>query len=168
MREGVAVVGADQHAVGEYLLAVAETVEVAVRRRAVGEAELDHLALHVLRDQLARRALGDDLRLVHHDEPVAELLGFVHVVRGEHLRHALLLEPVEAIPEHVARLRVEAGRRLVEQEQLGVVHQRAGDRQPALHAARERLDLRLAPLVQLDEVEELFGRDLITSFGIPK
>ena len=88
----------------------------------------------------ARRTLGHDLGLVHDDQPVAQLLGLVHVVRGEHERHALLLEPVQAVPEQVARLRVEAGRRLVEQQQVGLVDQRAGDRQPPLHAARQRVD----------------------------
>ena len=75
----------------------------------------------------ARRALGHDLAVVHHHEPVAELLGLVHVVRGEHQRDAALLEPVQPVPQHVARLRVEPGGRLVEQQQVGFVDQRAGD-----------------------------------------
>ena len=79
--------------------------------------------MRVLLDQLARRTLGDDLALIHHDEPVAELLGLVHVVRGEHERDAPLLEPVQAVPQHMAGLRVEPGRRLVEQQQLGFVDQ---------------------------------------------
>ena len=37
----------------------------------------------------ARRALGDDVSAVHDHQPVAELLGFVHVVRREHEGHAL-------------------------------------------------------------------------------
>ena len=93
--------------------------------------------------------------MVHDDEPVAELLGLVHVVRREHEGHALLLEPEQPVPDHVPRLRVEPGRRLVEQQQVGVVDQRAGDREPPLHAARERLDLVAGALGQLDEVEQL-------------
>jgi hypothetical protein len=88
----------------------------------------------------ARRALGDDAAAVHDHEPVAELLGLVHVVRGEHERHALLLQPVQPLPQHVPRLRVEPGGRLVEQQHLGLVDQRPRDREPALHAARERID----------------------------
>ena len=83
---------------------------------------------------------------VHDHEPVAQLLGLVHVVGGEHQRDALTLELVEALPQQVARLRVEPGGRLVEQQQLGLVDQRAGDREPALHAARERVDAVVAPV----------------------
>ena len=73
-----------------------------------GEAQLDHLAGGVPLDQRARRALRDDLAAVHHHEPVAELLGLVHVVRGQHQRHALLLEPEQPLPHQVPGLRVEA------------------------------------------------------------
>ena len=93
--------------------------------------------------------------MVHDDEPVAELLGLVHVVRRQDERHAALLQPVEAVPDDVAGLRVEAGGRLVEQQQLGLVDERAGDREPALHAARQRLDLVAGTLGELDEVEQL-------------
>ena len=108
------------------------------------EAQLEHLAGGVARDQLARRALGDDPALVHDDEPVAQLLGLVHVVRGEHQRDAALLEPEQPVPQHVPGLRVEAGGRLVEQHEVGLVDQRAGDREPPLHAAGQRLDLVVA------------------------
>ena len=54
-------------------------------------------------------------------------------------------------------LRVETRRRLVEEEQLGARDERAGDRQPALHPARERVDLVLAAVGQLDELEQLLG-----------
>ena len=106
-------------------------------------------------DQGGRRALGDDPSTVHHDEPVAQLLGLVHVVRGEYERHAALLEPVEAVPQDVPGLRVEAGGGLVQQQDLGVVDQRAGDRQPALHAAGQRFDLRLRAVGELGELEQL-------------
>ena len=81
-------------------------------------------------DQLGGRALGDDHPAVHHHQPVAQLLGLVHVVRGDDLGDALALEPVQPVPQQVAGLRVEPGGRLVEQQQLGVVDQRPGDREP--------------------------------------
>jgi hypothetical protein len=104
------------------------------------QAQLEHLTGRVLFDQAARRALGHDAAPVHHDEPVAELLGLVHVVGGQNQCDPSLLEPVEAVPEDVSGLRVEASGRLVEQEQVGVAHQRAGDGEAALHAARQRID----------------------------
>ena len=80
------------------------------------EAQLGDLLRRVRSISSRGRALGDDLRLVHDDEPVAQLLGLVHVVGREDERHAALLEPVQAVPQQVAGLRVEAGRRLVEEQ----------------------------------------------------
>ena len=93
--------------------------------------------------------------MIHHDEPVAELLRLVHVVRRQHERDAALLQPEQAIPDHVPGLRVEARRRLVEEQQLGIVDERARDRQTPLHPARERLHLVAGALGELDEVEQL-------------
>ena len=111
--------------------------DVGAVRAVQPEPQLEDLARRVLRDQLARRAVRDDLAAVHHDEPVAELLGLVHVVRRDHERHALGLQPVEPLPDEVARLRVEARRRLVEDQHVGLGDQRPRDREPALHAPRE-------------------------------
>jgi hypothetical protein len=83
------------------------------------EPELGDLARGVLPDQVERRPLGDDHALVHHDQAVAELLCLIHVVGRDHQRHAGLLEPEQPVPQHVPGLRVEAGRRLVEEEHVG-------------------------------------------------
>ena len=56
-----------------------------------------------------------------------------------------------------AGLRVETGRRLVEQQQPRIVDQRSGDGQPRLHPARQRLDLVVGALGQLGELEQLVG-----------
>ena len=141
---GVAVVGVDEHPVGQRLDPLPGAGRCAAARlsRASPSAKRSSTTSRVAccADQLARRALGDDAPAVHDHEAVAQLLGLVHVVRREHEGHALALQLVEALPQEVARLRVEAGRRLVEQQQLGLVDERAGDREPALHAARERVD----------------------------
>ena len=108
-------------------------------------------------DELARRALGHDLRLVHHHEVVAQLLRLVHVVGGDDERRPAALQLVEPLPEEVPRLRVEAGGRLVEDDELRLVDERAGDREAPLHAAGQRLDLVLRALVELDELEQLVG-----------
>ena len=97
------------------------------------DGQLDDLTGRPLADERARRPLGSDPPAVHHDEPVAELLGLVHVVGGQHQCHALLLEAEEAVPQGVPCLRVEAGGRLVEQHQVGLVDERTSDRQPPLH-----------------------------------
>ena len=125
--------------------------------RSTAESHLEHLARGVAADQLGGRALGHDRALVDDHEPIAELLGLVHVVGGEEQRGALLLEAEQPVPEDVAGLRVEAGGRLVEEQDARIVDQRPGDREAALHAAGERVDLRLALLLELREREELVG-----------
>ena len=159
VRGGIAVVRVEEHAVRQRLHARNEPVRPVgeVVRPGVAEAQLDDFARRVALDQLSRRSLGDDLPLVHDDEAVAELLGLLHVVRRQEQCHALALEPVEPVPDDVARLRVQPGRRLVQQKHLRVVDERPGDRQPALHPARERLHAILGAIGELDELEQLVG-----------
>ena len=109
------------------------------------------------RDQHRRRAFGHDLAIVHHDEPVAELLGLVHEVRREHQRGAALLELVQLVPQQVACLGIEAGGRLVEQQQVGLVDQRSGDAHAPLLPAGQWLDLTAGAVAELDEVEQFGG-----------
>ena len=156
---GLAVVGVEQEPVGQHLAAVGEVGHLLgqglVLARA--EAQLEDLPGGVLLDERAGRPLGDDAAAVHHHEPVAQLLGLVHVVGGEDQADALLLEAVEPVPQGVAGLRVEARRRLVEQQQLRLVDEAARDGEPALQAPGERLDPAAGPLAQLHEVEQLVG-----------
>jgi hypothetical protein len=121
------------------------------------EPQLKDLGGRVGLDELARGAGGDDLRVVHDDEAVAQLLGLVHVVRGEDERDAALLEPVQPVPHHVPGLRVQAGGWLVEDEDVRVVDQRPGDRETAFHPARQRVDLVIPAVRQLDEIQQLVG-----------
>ena len=80
----------------------------------------------------------------------------------------MLLEPVEPIPDEMARLRVEAGGGLVEQEQLGFVDKRAGNRQPAFHPARKKLHPIPGSVSQLNEIKELLGSAPSLVAGDPK
>ena len=54
-------------------------------------------------------------------------------------------------------MRIEAGGRLVEQQKLGGVDQRAGDGEPASHAPRQRVDPIMCALCQFGELEQLSG-----------
>ena len=65
-------------------------------------------------------------------------LGLVHVVRADQHRDAARGERVQLLPELAARLGIDAGGRLVEQQQLGLVQHARGERQALLPAARER------------------------------
>ena len=63
-----------------------------------------------------RRVEREDPAVVHDREPVAELVGLLHVVRGEQDRLALVVQLAEDLPQGDAALRVEAGGGLVEEQ----------------------------------------------------
>ena len=76
----------------------------------------------------------------HHQNPPAEIDRLSDVVRHEDRRAALLFPDsqqfvVELLTEHV----VQGRKRLVQQQQIGLRHQRPGERDPHLHAAREHV-----------------------------
>src|SRR6202020_2757688 len=93
------------------------------------EAELEDLLGGMALDELARAALGGEAPLVHDPQAVAELPGLGHGVRRDDRGDALLLQPVEAVPEQVAGLGAEPGGRLIEDEQVRVGDEGAGDRE---------------------------------------
>jgi len=94
-------------------------------------------------------------------DTVAELVGLVHVVRRDQDRQvALALDLGEHLPDRDPRHRIETGGRLVEKEDARLVDQAAGDFDAPPHAARQVLHLRLAPLRQLDRLEQLVDQPL--------
>src|SRR5437773_2022389 len=85
--------------------------------------------------------------------PVAQVLGLVEVVRGEHDRHLLALaQSGDRIEELDSDARVEANGRLVEEQHLWHRDQRAGDLETASLAAAVALNLAIE---DLDESERL-------------
>ena len=103
------------------------------------------------RDQLARRAERDHLAVIDDRDAIAQPFGLVHVVRRQQNGAAGALELLDQIPELAPRLRVEAGRRLVEEQQVGVADERAGQREPLLLSARQRRHTRVALLLELHQ-----------------
>jgi hypothetical protein len=93
--------------------------------------------------------------MIHHDEAIAQLFGLVHVVSGDDQRDALTLQPVEPFPEQVSRLGVESGRGLVEDQDLWSIDESPRDRQAALHATGQVVNLVVRPLGELRELQEL-------------
>ena len=75
------------------------------------------------------------LAVIHDGHPVAQPLGFFHVVGGEQDGAAGGLEALDQAPELPPGLGVEPGGGLVEEEELGVADQGAGECQPLLLAA---------------------------------
>ncbi|KAG1254366.1 hypothetical protein G6F68_010884 [Rhizopus microsporus] len=88
--------------------------------------------------QRYRGAGGQYPALVHGDQPV-EALRLVHVGGGDDHAHARAFAPylVDQVPELRTRQRIHAGRRFVQDQQVGVMDQRAAQAQFLLHAPRQ-------------------------------
>ena len=89
-------------------------------------------------EDLVRRAALLDAAVVHHDDQVGERHGFVLAVRDVNEGDAEILLQALQLGAHLdAQERVERGERLVEQQDLRVGDQRAGERHALLLAARK-------------------------------
>ena len=120
------------------------------------DAELEHAAAGPL--QLVDGPLGRHARLVQHDDVVAGELDIRQQVRRQDQVHALVVGEVADELEHLlAALRVHAVGRLVEEQQIRVVHQGLGQLDALLHARRVGLDVAVPGLAEADVVEHLVG-----------
>ena len=88
--------------------------------------------------QLRRGSRREHAPRVHGDDPVP-LLGFVHVSGGDDDAHtgAARTDVIDQRPELAARQRIDARRRLVENEEVRLVHERAAEPDLLLHPARK-------------------------------
>ena len=87
-------------------------------------------------------------------DPVAEQLRFVEMMRGQQDRVAVLLHPQDVVVQLAPGLRIEPGRRLVEQHDLGLVHEREGQREPLTLAAGQRVEWRVRLVGELEALEQ--------------
>ena len=102
------------------------------------------------------RALGDDPAGVDDPDPVGERVGLLEVLGGEEDGHAVVVgEPRDLVPERGAALHVEAGRRLVEEEEPRLVDERQREVEPAPHAARVAADLAVGGVGEADARDQL-------------
>ena len=88
-------------------------------------------------------------------------LGLFHIMRGKEDRQsAFLVQFFDIRPDIIARLRIEACRRLVQKQDRRRVQQPASDLEAPLHAAGKRLDQVVLAVPQLDELHQVldFGR----------
>ena len=106
---------------------------------------------------LARRADGDDAAFIHDGHAVAELFGLFDVVGGQQDGALLAAQVLHQFVDFEARLRIEAGGRLVEEEHLRIVEQRQRQRQALFLAAGELRIERFALLPKLQALEQLGG-----------
>ena len=82
------------------------------------------------------RSRGDDLAVIHRHQPV-EARSLVHVGGGDHHTHLRTpgADSVDRVPELPPRQRIDAGSRLIENQQIRIVDQRAAQAEFLLHAA---------------------------------
>src|ERR1035441_7739072 len=85
--------------------------------------------------QFCRRALGNDAAVIDDRQAIAQSVGLVHIMRGNHDGLAEAVVVANDLPQQQARLRIEPGAGLVQKQHFGIVHHSAGDRQALHHAA---------------------------------
>ena len=100
---------------------------------------------------------GDHPAGVDDHDAVGELLGLVEEVGGEHDGDAVGAQLADELPGGAPGLRVHAGRRLVQEHQLGTADERQRQRQPLLLAAGQPLHRRAGDLGQPDRVQQHFA-----------
>ena len=121
------------------------------------EGELDDVLAPEPGDQLAGEPLRDDLALIDDGDAIAEAFGLVHVMRGQQDGPATLAQVADDVPELAAGLGVQAGRRLVEEQDLGVADQGDRDREPLLLASGKLLDEGIGLAFQRDPRNDVIG-----------
>jgi len=77
-----------------------------------------------IRLKRARRPFGGQPAGVDDRHQVADPVGFLQVLGGEQDRHPVVAVPPQLCPQRGAGLRVKPGRRLVEEQHPGALHER--------------------------------------------
>ena len=99
---------------------------------------------------------GDDPSLVDDGDPLAEVVCLLHVVSRQDYGDPLLLVHLQDVPPDVPPgLGVQAQRRLVQKEDVRMVHQPPGDLKPPLHPARVVLHQYIRFLGQVHQLQDL-------------
>ena len=136
-------------------------VDADLARRGVGDGAFEHIQrADEIGDELRRRTVVDlerradllGLAAIHDDDAVGDRQRLFLVVRDEDGGDAeLLLDRADLLAQRNADLGVERRQRLVEQQQLRLRRQRAGERDALLLAAGELVGIAVAELRQLDD-----------------
>src|SRR5206468_469857 len=105
--------------------------------------------------QRGRGALRHDQPVIDDGDAVAERVGLLQIVGGEEDRHALVAELSHLIPDAGTGLRVEAGGRLVEEEELWAVDDAEADIETPAHAAGIGAGLAVGRLIEFEDGEDV-------------
>ncbi len=123
----------------------------------IDRVQLDHVGADP-RLELVRRALGDDAAAVDDDDGGGEVVGLIEILRRQHDVGPPPAHVVDGVPHLVAAPRVEAGRRLVEQQQPGRADEARPEVEPPSHPAGIGPDLAVGGLHQIHLLEDPRGR----------
>ena len=94
--------------------------------------------------------------MVDDRDPIAKLVGFIHVVRCDKNRQvAVFFQLPEHFPDGNSRNRIEACRRFIQKENSGLVNQSASNFDATAHSSGKILDRFVFPLRQLDGFDQL-------------
>ena len=126
------------------------------------EAQLEHQAGECL-EQVAGRIERDDAARLEHGDAVAQLLGLLQVVRGEHDGVAVAVQAADELPQPLAQADVHPGGRLVQHDHRRPVHQRLRDQHAALHAARQRAHVGIGLRRQVEVVHDLVDPGVVAA-----
>jgi hypothetical protein len=116
----------------------------------------DYLPLKALLE-IARRVAGENTPIMDDRNAVAKLLGFVHVMGGQqHRLVEALAHPIfDKRAQRAGRLHVEAQRRFIQEQNLGVGKETAHEVHLLAHPGREVVDLGFGPIGQTDNLQQL-------------
>ena len=117
--------------------------------------------------ELGEGAVGDDPTLVEDRDPVGELFGLVQILRREQHRRAVLGEFLDGLPHLDARLGVEPGRRLVEEDDRRIPDEAHRDVEAAAHATRVCRHLPRGRVGQRETIEQAI-RDRAWVLEVPQ
>ena len=99
----------------------------------------------VLRLDLVERSVEHLVALEDHEDAIAQLLGRAHVVRREHDRRALAPQLEHGVAQRLGVHRIQAGERLVQDQQLRLRHDGGDELDLLRHALRELIDALVGP-----------------------
>src|SRR5690242_4570928 len=85
---------------------------------------------------------------------LAERVGFFHIVRGEQDRPAFLVVLTNDFPKQETRLRIETNTRLIQKQNLRIMHHRTRDRDALHHSSRKAAHKLVGAISQLEALEE--------------
>ena len=120
----------------------------------IGPFEFERVAAQV-GGELGRTALGCDPPLIDDDHPIRVSLSLRRVIRADDDRRALPRALAQRVPDRRARLRIERECRLVEQQELRLMQQSAGEVEPSPESAGQRLATIAGAIVKPKRTEQL-------------